>query len=374
MKKLYILPFVLLLSVAGCTEKKIATTSPPFDGFVLKGTAKGLADSTMLYIEDAENSMVNKPLDSALVINERFELSGKLTAPAQRVILKTKSLSDYRFIWLENKALSFDGETGKFRYATVLGSATENESNELNTLLLPIRTSQDSIRSLMEEEGLPKPERLRLNATLQQLYKEEEQRYISFIRGNPASIVSAHLLEVYSSTWGRDITEELYGSFSETNKASKYGTSISNYLRLNKDPKMGEQFADFTQETLDGKQVKLSDYKGKIILLEFWASWCGPCRSENPNLVKTYNSYKERGFEVVAISLDVNKDHWLKAIEKDGLTWVHLSELNGNKNTAALIYGINGIPDNFLIAKDGTIVGRNLRGEQLNKRLAELLN
>ncbi|MFD2515981.1 redoxin domain-containing protein [Pontibacter locisalis] len=374
MKKLYILPFSFLLLTGGCAEKKITASNIPFDGFVLKGTAKGFADSTLLYLEDADNSKTNKPLDSAFVINERFELSGKIEEPSQQFILKTKDLSNYRFIWLENKSVSFEGEKGKFRDATVLGSVTENENNELNTLMLSVRRSQDSISNKLEEKGLTKIERAELNGKLQSLYQEEEQRYISFVRNNPASIVSAHLLEVFSSTWGRETTEELFGSFSEANKASKYGALISNYLRLNKDPKMGEQFADFTQETVDGKQVTLSDYKGKVVLLEFWASWCGPCRLENPNLVKTYNNYKDKGFEVVAISLDVKRDNWVKAIEKDGLTWVHVSELNGNKNTAALIYGINGIPDNFLIAKDGTIVGRNLRGEQLNERLAELLN
>src|SRR5690606_4761808 len=126
---------------------------------------------------------------------------------------------------------------------------------------------------------------------------------------HPNSIVSAHLLEVYSSTWGREQTNALFTSFSEENKSSKYGILISNYLQLNQDLKMGERFADFTQEAVDGKQVRLSDYEGKVVLLEFWASWCGPCRFENPNLVKSYTNYKDKGFEVVAVSLDVSREN-----------------------------------------------------------------
>jgi thiol-disulfide isomerase/thioredoxin len=123
----------------------------------------------------------------------------------------------------------------------------------------------------------------------------------------------------------------------------------------------------------NGDSLKLSEIKGKTILLEFWSSWCSPCRKENPNLVKTYKKFKPKGFEIFAVSLDEDKNSWLKAIEKDRLNWKHVSDLKGDGNEASLIYGINGIPDNFLIAENGEIIGRDLRGEELDKKLTEVL-
>lgn len=119
---------------------------------------------------------------------------------------------------------------------------------------------------------------------------------------------------------------------------------------------------------------KLSEFNNKLVLLEFWGSWCGPCRRENPHLVKTYNEYHSKGFEIFAVSLEETKEKWKKAIKKDSLSWTHVSDLKGRDNSAGLIYGVNGIPDNFLIDKNGTIVARNLRGEKLNEKLTELLN
>ena len=141
---------------------------------------------------------------------------------------------------------------------------------------------------------------------------------------------------------------------------------------MNKNPKTGEQFVDFEMNDTNGGAQKLSSIKGKAVLLEFWASSCGPCRQENPNLVKTYEEYHPKGFEIFAISLDESEESWKKAIEKDGLSWTHVSDLKGSDNKAGLIYGVNGIPDNFLIDQNGKIVARNLRGEKLDEKLAEL--
>ena len=126
-------------------------------------------------------------------------------------------------------------------------------------------------------------------------------------------------------------------------------------------------------EDVDGNLRKVSDVRGKIVLLEFWSSNCGPCRKENPNLVKTYETYNPLGFEIFAVSQDVKRTNWLKAIEKVGLPWIQVSELKGSKDLASLIYGINGIPDNFLIDKDGTIIARDIRGEKLNEMLSDII-
>jgi peroxiredoxin len=130
---------------------------------------------------------------------------------------------------------------------------------------------------------------------------------------------------------------------------------------------------DFTQNNTEGEAVSLSDFRGKVLLVDFWASWCGPCRRENPNVVKLYERYKDQGFEILGVSLDRKKDRWLQAIEADGLTWPHVSDLKGWQNEAAKLYGVSSIPDTLLIDREGKIVARKLRGPALEKAVAELM-
>jgi thiol-disulfide isomerase/thioredoxin len=135
---------------------------------------------------------------------------------------------------------------------------------------------------------------------------------------------------------------------------------------------VGGAAPDFTQNTPEGAPLSLSKFKGKVTLVDFWASWCGPCRRENPNVVSMYKKYKDKGFDILSVSLDSNKDSWLKAIKDDGLVWNHVSDLKGWQNDAAKLYGVRSIPQTVLVDKDGNVIARNLRGELLEARLDEI--
>lgn len=129
---------------------------------------------------------------------------------------------------------------------------------------------------------------------------------------------------------------------------------------------------DFAQKTPEGQDIKLSELRGKVVLIDFWASWCGPCRRENPNVVRVYNQYKDKGFEILGVSLDNAKDRWLQAIQQDGLTWMHVSDLKGWSNAVAQTYGVRSIPQTILLDAEGKIIARNLRGPSLEEKLAEI--
>jgi thiol-disulfide isomerase/thioredoxin len=195
-----------------------------------------------------------------------------------------------------------------------------------------------------------------------------------FIRTNPKSIVSASLLAGYSRSWGKKFSEPLFEGLAEEIKQSRYGEQISKYLRVNNQPNLGEKYADIKMKDPVGLDRKLSDLAGNVILLEFWASWCKPCRDQNPELLNIYNVNRNKGFEIFAVSLDSDASRWTEAIATDKLPWIQVSDLQGDANEAAQIYGVSGVPDNFLIDQNGMVVGRDLRGEALSAKLIEILS
>lgn len=148
---------------------------------------------------------------------------------------------------------------------------------------------------------------------------------------------------------------------------------LENKIKSMRGLEIGGEAPDITLNTPDGVPLSLSSYRGKVVLIDFWASWCGPCRRENPHVVELYNKYKNKGFDVLGVSLDSNKEAWQAAIEKDGLAWKHISDLAGWSSSAAKLYGVTSIPRTFLLDKNGKIIAKNLRGQQLTDKLKEIL-
>ena len=150
---------------------------------------------------------------------------------------------------------------------------------------------------------------------------------------------------------------------------------LDEYIAILQRVDVGQPYLDFTQETPEGDLLSLSELvgKSKLLLVDFWASWCGPCRAENPNVVEVYNKYHEKGFDVLGVSLDMQKDSWIKAIQDDGLIWHNISDLKYWNNEAAKSYGISSIPSNLLLDENGIIIAKNLRGEDLRNKVEDIL-
>jgi peroxiredoxin len=214
---------------------------------------------------------------------------------------------------------------------------------------------------------------------IQQEYQGLNARYINgiknFVKTHNTSAVSGYVIysDFANPAIPLDDVEQALASLDPSIKESKFVKLATKRVEDKRGTTVGYKATDFTQTTPDGKKVSLSDFKGKYVLVDFWASWCRPCRMENPNVVAAYNQFKDKGFTVLGVSMDSNRGPWLQAIEQDQLTWTHVSDLKGWGNEVGKLYNVTGIPQNFLIDRDGKIIAKDLRGAALDEKLAEVL-
>jgi peroxiredoxin len=204
----------------------------------------------------------------------------------------------------------------------------------------------------------------------------QQKKYVKqFAREHPSSYVAAYEIhQAFGSNPDAKEIDSLYNRLDTAVRMSYYGAMVKDILDKARLTDIGQPAPDFTQYDTAGTAVTLSSFKGKYMLVDFWASWCGPCRRENPAVVKAWQRFHPKGFDVLGISLDNDKDKWLEAIKKDQLPWTQVSDLHGWQNSVARLYGIRGIPMNYLLDKDGRIIAKNLRGEALEQKLTALLN
>lgn len=216
-----------------------------------------------------------------------------------------------------------------------------------------------------------------LNARMRDLQKKERSLTFQAIDGNPKSYIA--LLMLKNMAAGTISYDEMMPHFLKLSKELRdtpEGKALEEKILLVKNLKSGNAANDFESITPEGRKLKLSDIypKAKFTFVDFWASWCAPCRAENPNVVKAYHTYKDKGLTILSVSLDTKGDLWKEAIQKDGMPWLHVSQLKGFDEPAAVLYGIKMIPQNVLIDAKGKIVATNLRGYALEDKLKELMN
>lgn len=360
MRKIFYVLAVLCFCTA-CQQKA---------GYTINGKVDGIADGDTVYLQDFMNRQLVK-LDSAIVKNGTFKFTGNQESPVYRYITYIKGDKQYvADLFLENGKINV-----KLGEETSVGGTVNNDVYQKfsNDFIAAQKEMNDFYKAIQEDTTLSDEQR---QAKMNELEAKEEKAMdmiYNTIEQNITNAVGIHLLPSYASAF----SEEKQQALVEKVPAEMINDNIKrikDHLDLVAKTAVGQKFADFEMKTPEGNNVKLSDFvsKNKYTLVDFWASWCGPCRQEMPNVVEAYKIYKPKGFEIVGVSLDRDEESWKKGIAELNITWPQMSDVKYWDCEAAKLYGVNAIPATVLIDQEGTIVERNLRGEALKKRLAEL--
>lgn len=267
--------------------------------------------------------------------------------------------------------------TNSLKTAKVSGSPEHDDFLRLQAMLKPAneKIAEYSAAYMKARKDNNKEEMKRLEDLMASYAKTEQAAiYKKFIQENTQSPVAMYAVQQMAG-WDIDVNavEPVFLSLPEAMRQTKAGKDFTESLNLAKKTMIGAMAMDFEQADSTGKMVKLSSYRGKYVLVDFWASWCGPCREANPGIVQTYNKYKDKNFTIIGISLDRKKEPWIKAIAEDKLTWDHTSDLLFWDNAVAKQYGIRAIPQNFLVDPTGRIIAKNVEGDGLEAELKKVL-
>jgi peroxiredoxin len=367
-----IIGLLALLTVTTLAQQKKT------DDFKLSGSVAPNAKGRVYLYYEKDGALKT---DSGDVAEGRFALEGQLAEPVfARLSFQPSDLSIKRL-----NILNFYLEPGSLKISSrdslknVILSGSKSDQD-----FLPIR---EALRAFNAKLGILNQEArnytaakdsANLNVVISKMGKLEadlkNDTYRKFVQQYPASPVSLYALsQVAGYHLNAEEIEPLFKSLTREVRNSHAGKTFADKIQIAKATSIGYTMPDLSQPDTSGKLVSLSSLKGKYVLVDFWASWCQPCRAENPNLVKAFNAYKDKGFTILGVSLDKNKEKWLEAIRVDKLYWTQISDLKYWDNDIAKKLDIRSIPQNILLDPSGKIIARNLRGDELSKTLVNVL-
>ena len=349
MKKFLLLAlFFPFLGIAQTT-----TVKKPADGFLIAGNVTGYPDGTSVQLLNANSG---QPEASGQMLKGKFTLTGKLMVPDYKVIAFNNQ-APYITLFLDNSSVKITAKKEALELATVKGSPSNDQFTTFNNITKPYQ-------KLFAQEGSFD------SATI----KSAAQVLEKFVRAHTNSYVTPLAIYRHNQvTLDNDKMEELYNLLDADVKVSPIGSYVAQQIADAKKNPLGKLLPDFTQADTSGREIALSSFKGKYVLVDFWASWCGPCRQENPNVVSVYNKFKGKNFTVLGVSLDKLKQPWIDAIKMDQLAWTHVSDLKGWGNAVAQQFQIQSIPQNFLLDPSGKVIAKNLRGAALESKLSSVI-
>jgi peroxiredoxin len=369
---------MLLVSLQVTAQKKftingeIIGINEPIRKVVLTYRVGGVAIIDSVEVKSNKYSFTRE-LQEPVLARMRAEYFDSANGKKRTIVLKR----DYAAVFLEPSTISIIN-SDSFANVKVKGSISHIDYLSLEAKMKDLNARQDKLSKEYNELYKAKDESgmKQMEPQFNLLNEERKKIYKEFVQSNPKSPLALYALNQYAG-WdvNADDVEPLFTALPKTSQELPTGVELKEKIEIAKKTGIGKFAMDFTQNDTLGNPVMLSSFRGKYLLIDFWASWCGPCRVENPNVVKAFDKYKGKGFHILSVSLDQPnaKDKWIKAIHDDKLAWTHVSDLLYWKNAVAVQYGIQAIPQNLLLDPQGKIIAKNLRGEDLDKKLEEFI-